>query len=180
MDAKLVKAPGAAAFTPGKASAHASVEWTIKVGGETAIQVELDDINAAGSVSSSNGKIFGNIPTAKIGTVGANFQTTLGLTAAQFATNLQGVVDKYIGVLNTNLTAGVVIPSILGIQVVDAEITFFDGYLELGADVTQTTFENLRDFMNAWAYEIQEIKALGQGFEKLAEYIEENEKFLQN
>jgi len=175
LQAKIVGSPAVTKMSKTEQTIQGSLLITAKVGNEIAIQAEFDNANAAGMISSKNGKVYGSFPTTKIGTIGKNFQTTLGLTAAQFGTNLQALVDKEIAIVNANLTQGVVIPSILGIQVVNAEINFSDELMMVGADVTHTTFENLRDAMNVWADEIKQVKAATKAIEVMFEGVE---KFL--
>lgn len=174
ISAKLVKAPAVTEMKTTGQTIDGSALVTITVAGETALEVEFDNINAAGKIFSKDGKVFGSFPTTKIGTI-ASIKSTLGLTAAQFGTQLQALVDKEIAIVNTALTTGVVIPSIVGIQVTNAELNFFDGYLALGVDVTQTTFIGLRSLMNAWADDIETFRAASKEAEQVYQQL-----FLQN
>lgn len=174
---KFVTAPAVTQMTSTGQTIDGSLLITVTVGTETAIQVQFDHANAVGAIHSTSGKVYGSFPTTKIGTIGANFKTTLGLTAAAFATQLQALVDKEIAIVNKALAKGVVIPSILGIQVKNTEINYHTGYVSVGADVSPATFEGLRDFMNAWAAEIKEINAIVESLEIV---VEDLNKFLQN
>lgn len=49
---------------------------------------------------------------------------------------LQTTVDTYVAQANDLLAAGIVIPTIEGIDVSDVELDFFDGYLSFGASVS--------------------------------------------
>jgi len=65
-----------------------SLAAIIKVDGEEAIVAEFDNISVDGVITSKGGSVFGSISKCSIGTIGAKFSTTLGLTAAQLNTEL--------------------------------------------------------------------------------------------
>ena len=119
---KFVKAPSVSKFTPTGQSVQGSLFLEFTIDGQSAIQVEFDDINVFAVISSNNGAIYGNISTASLGTIGEGFQTTLGMTAADFLYQVQKSVDGYVAQANDLLSKGVVIPSIKGIDISDIEI----------------------------------------------------------
>lgn len=78
---------------------------------------------------------------ATIGTIAPDdFKTTLGKTAPEMQKEIQDVMDKYVGQLNDMLKPGIVIPSVMGVSVTDADIDFYDGYLALGASVSNESW----------------------------------------
>lgn len=81
LSVKLVKAPGVTTMSATGQTIDGSAFVTVTVDGETAIEVEFDNIHAAGKIFSKDGKVHGSFPTTNIGTIGA-FKSTLGLTAA--------------------------------------------------------------------------------------------------
>jgi len=110
---------------------------SLSVGGEVALEGEFDAMALAGKLFGANGSIFGNITTAKIGTIAdGSFKTTLDLTADQLATKLTNLVDTNIATLNSDLAAGVPVPTIAGINISDFEISFFEGYTAFGLNVS--------------------------------------------
>jgi hypothetical protein len=60
-----------------------SLEITCTINKEVAILASFEDAGAEAVISSTAGKVFGNVGKATAGTIGAGFQTTLGLTSAQ-------------------------------------------------------------------------------------------------
>jgi hypothetical protein len=124
---------------------------SLSVGGEVALEGEFDAIQLAGKLYGANGSLFGNIGTAKIGTVAPDsFKTTLDLTADQLATKLTNLVDTNIATLNSDLAAGVPVPTIAGINISDFEISFFDGYTAFGLNVSPAFWQQVSDSFSAW------------------------------
>ena len=101
---------------------------------ETAIQVEFDNFDGQAVLNAVNGSIFGEISKASAGTV-SGFTTTLGMTADAFLKEVQDYVDSNVAQANQDLAQGVVIPQVMGIDVSDLDLKFFDGYLEFGISV---------------------------------------------
>ena len=151
---KFVKAPSVSKFTTTGQSVQGSLYLEFTIDGQLAIQVELDDIDVFAVISSSNGAIFGKISTASLGTIGAGFQTTLGMTADEFLSQVQTSVDGYVAQANDLLQKGVVIPSIKGIDISDIDIKFFDGYLEAGISVSPAFWSAVSDFLVQWKQSI--------------------------
>jgi hypothetical protein len=101
---------------------------------ETAISVEFDNFEGNAIINAVKGSIYGNIVQATAGTV-SGFSTTLGITADDFLKEVQGEITHYVNEANTALAAGIVIPTVMGIDVSDLDLNFFDGYLEFGISV---------------------------------------------
>lgn len=72
-------------------------------------------------------------------------------------------LDLVVMIENDNLRQGVVIPKIMGVDVSDVEINFFDGYLALGLSVNQQFWLAFRDRMNWAAKEIKNMKTWMKG-----------------
>jgi len=60
----------------------------------------------------------------------------LDLTADQLASQLTDLVNTNVATLNTELTTGVPVPTIAGINISDFEISFFEGYTAFGLSVS--------------------------------------------
>jgi hypothetical protein len=140
-----------AKFTADGQSLQLYLLASLSVGGEVALEGEFDAIQLAGKLYGANGSLFGNIGTAKIGTVAPDsFKTTLDLTADQLATKLTNLVDTNIATLNSDLAAGVPVPTIAGINISDFEISFFDGYTAFGLNVSPAFWQQVSDSFSAW------------------------------
>ena len=140
--------------------------FTITIDGETAIQGELNGIAAAGVLSSAAGVIYGDISKHSVGTVD-KFVTSLGITVDQFTTELQTFVDTYISQANTALAAGIVIPTIKGVDISDIEINITEGLTEFGISATPTLFEQVGAAMTFMSAEATKIRS---GAFKVAQY----------
>lgn len=126
-----------AKFTADGQSLQLYLLASLSVGGEVALEGEFDAIQIAGKLFGANGSLFGNIGTAQIGTIAPNsFKTTLDLTADQLASQLTDLVNTNVATLNTELTTGVPVPTIAGINISDFEISFFEGYTAFGLSVS--------------------------------------------
>jgi hypothetical protein len=99
-------------------------------------------------ISSSGGKIFGQILHSSLGQVN-NYESTLGLNSSQFLSNLQGRLNTAVHDINGNLSTGVVIPSIFGINISDIEIHFNDGWAEAGISVSPAFWLRAREIFRA-------------------------------
>lgn len=120
---------------------------TMSVGSEVALLASFEDFSGEGDVYSKSGKVFGSTKVSA-GSIGSEFKTTLGFKSGQeFMTFFQGQIDMYIGQLNQNLTAGVVIPTIMGIDVSDVEISILEGYAELGLSLSPTSWTQIAQAM---------------------------------
>lgn len=151
LSGKWMKAPATAAFLEGEMTASGSLQVTVTVDSEVAIKATFVDFAGAGGLHSQDGKIFGQITKSSAGTIDSTgFQTTLGLTAAQLQNELQTQIDTAITDLNLNLTAGVVIPTIMGIDVSDVEIKLMKGYGELGMSLSPTSWLQIAQIMGDW------------------------------
>lgn len=87
---------------------------------------------------------------ATAGAIGAGFKTTLGVTAAQLLQEVQSQIDQAVANLNQQLASGIVIPSIMGIDVSDVEIRFLTGYAELGMSLSPTSWTQIAEVLSAW------------------------------
>lgn len=99
----------------------------------------MDDMEVHAILSSKDGKLFGDIDKHDLGTW-SDFSTTLGVTAADMEAGLQKLADQYIGIANTALAAGIVIPSVAGITVTDVDFGFLPGLVTFGASVVPPQF----------------------------------------
>jgi len=72
---------------------------------------------------------------------------------------MQQLVDTEINELNVNLTKGVVIPTIAGINVSDIELTCSDGWVEFGLNATPEFFEGVQAAWGFWKREVDNINA---------------------
>jgi hypothetical protein len=150
LSGKWVSAPASGHFHKGSAEFSASLEVTMTIDSETALQATFDGINGDFGIHSSSGKVFGHVTNASVGTMGKAFTTTLGITADQFHSRLQDTVDEGVTELNEMLQNGVVIPSIMGIDVSDVEISMMEGYLELGMSLSPTSWTQIAAAMSSW------------------------------
>lgn len=170
--------------TPTGTTLDGNLMVTVTIDKETAIVAEFTDIAFALALNSKDGKVYGDISKSSLGAISATtFQTTLGLTSDAIMADLQGQVTKYITIANTNLTAGIVIPSILGIDVSNVEINNFAGYLQFGISVSSTFFEQVRDkFMPTLSAEMHLPKTVmpePEGFTFHLRDFKDSLKFLQ-
>lgn len=113
-------------------------------------------------MSSSNGKIFGDVSKNSVGTL-SNLKTTLtGVTAASLQAELQKVVDTETAVFNQNLTSGITIPTIMGIDIGDVELNCNDGFVEAGVNVSPALFQLIKKVMINTAEELRTIRAMNK------------------
>ena len=173
LSGKFTQAKSEVHFDSTQTTVKGNLEVTVSVGTETAILAEFVGIDVAGAVHALNGAIFGGINTHSLGQIGA-FQTSLGLTKAALQAELQGQVDAAIAELNQNLTAGIVIPEIMGIDISDIDIKLSTGLLELGLSVTASFWDGVARFLR---FEAAEIRASQQATYAVAS--PEEIKFLQ-
>jgi hypothetical protein len=66
------------------------------------------------------------------------------------ATKLTNLVDTNVATLNTELAAGVPVPTVAGINVSDFEISFFEGYTAFGLNVSPAFWQQVSDSFSAW------------------------------
>lgn len=155
----FVKAPGVAKFTPTLDSITGlNLAVTLGVDSDVAIQAEFDSAAIAGLLNAKSGSLFGNVSQHTIGTV-SNFQTTLGMDAAAFQKEFQTFVDTNIADLNTQLAAGIAVPTFMGISVSDFELNTSNGYAEIGLNATPATFKDLQDAWVSYKKEVDRIDA---------------------
>lgn len=146
-----MKAPATAEFAPGVATASGSLQVTMSVDKEVAVKATFDAAQGEVSLHSADGKVFGKVSKASLGSIDSEgFVTTLGLTNAQLQKELQDQIDTVISLVNTNLTAGVVIPTIMGIDVSDVDIKFMKGYVELGMSLSPTSWTQIAEALSQW------------------------------
>ena len=112
---------GVASFSSEVNTLDLNLAVTIKVDNEVAIQGQFDGISIATILNSKNGAIFGKVSKSTIGTL-SNFKTSLGMNAATFQAELQGLITTEVTALNTQLAAGLKIPTVFGINVSDVEV----------------------------------------------------------
>jgi len=155
----IVKAPATCAFTSTLNSVkNINLAVTIEVNGETAIKGTFNAAQFAGMLSAKSGSLFGDISTNSIGTV-SDFSTTLGMTADAFQTEFQTYVNTQIAGLNTELKAGVAVPTIFGINISDFELLSAQGVVGIGANVTPSTFTDLQESWTMYKAEVDRIDA---------------------
>jgi len=80
------------------------------------------------------------------------------LTKDALLSGLQGQLDTAVQTANANLTAGVVIPEIFGIDVSDFEIDFAPGLAKVGLSVTPATWESAARVLPALKKNLKVIK----------------------
>jgi hypothetical protein len=172
-----VTAPSTVQFTTAEDSAELNLMLSIGVGSDVAIQGQLDGMKVAGLLNGKSGALYGNLSMHSIGTL-SNFQTTLGISAADFSTQFQGLVDSYATEANTALAAGVKIPTVFGISISDFELNSNNGYAEFGINVTPAQWEGIADAWHAYTVEFDKIEAGEYKTETWGD-IEMNPLFLQ-
>lgn len=102
-------------------------------------------MNAIAAVNTKSGKIFGKLSPVSIGSIQAkDFETTLGVDAAQLQAEIQTQLDTVITQANEQLAAGVTVP------IVDLDIVIAQGYAMAGATVTPTMWTQITVFMRRW------------------------------
>lgn len=154
----FVKAPSSASFDSTINTVKLNLAVTVQVEGETAIQVEFDEATAAAIFhTSASSVITGKVSTYTVGTV-SNFKTSLGMTAAAFQAEVQDVVNKYIDIVNANLTTGVVIPTIFGIEA-SVAIDCGKGFIAGGIDLTPAHFEKIQSMWVAYKQTYDDIES---------------------
>jgi hypothetical protein len=150
LSGKWVSSPASAEFVPGAMAFTGSLRVTVTVEEEVAVQASFEDFLGKFGLHSETGKIFGQVQNASAGTIGTDFKTTLGITAAQLLQSVQESIDSAIALLNAELAAGIVVPSIMGIDVSDVAIEFFTGYAELGVSLSPKSWTQIAEAMSAW------------------------------
>jgi len=176
ISASFSKAPGSASVNTSLAEIMLNLAGTFKVGDSVAVSGELDNINFAAFIKAVDGVMTGSILKHSMGTV-SNFLTSLGITADHFLAELQGSIDKYINVANTDLATGVQITKVFGVDVHDVEVNFSNGWIEGGINATPATFEGLQDLWVAYKAHYEEI--LGGKFQTTKYSVDEVQSFLQ-
>jgi len=127
LKAAFVEKPGVAKFTPTLDSiTDLNLAVTLGVGSDVAISAQFNAGAAAGLLNAKSGSLFGNISQHTIGTI-SNFSTTLGMDAATFQKEFQAFVDSNVATLNSQLSAGIKVPTFLGISVSDFELNSSNG-----------------------------------------------------
>jgi hypothetical protein len=152
-----VTAPSQVTFTESEDSAELNLMVSIGVGSDVAIQGQLDGMKLAGLLNGKSGSLYGNLSMHSIGKL-SNFTTTLGITADQFSTEFQSLVDSFAQQANTELAAGVKIPTVFGISVSDFELNSSNGYAEFGINVTPATWSGIADAWDAYKVEFDKIE----------------------
>lgn len=147
---RFIKAPSHTTMDSTGQSITGSLEITATIDKEVAIQASFEDAQAQATIHSENGSVFGNVGTAKAGTLGSGFKTTLGITGAALMTEVQSAIDTNIAKLNALLKAGVVIPKIAGIDVGNVEINFLKEYMELGISLSPSVWQHFANALGKW------------------------------
>jgi len=132
---KFTQSKSKVTFGADSSSVTGNLQVTVSVGSDTAILAEFVGVDGSAFIKAANGDIYGNIGKASLGTIGA-FQTSLGFTKEDLLSSLQGQLDQTIVEANANLTAGVPVPEIMGINFGDIDIKGSAGLLELGLSVS--------------------------------------------
>jgi len=156
-------------------TATGNLEVTIMVGSDVAIKADFQGINAVGSVNAKNGAIFGGLTTYSLGQI-ATFETTLGISKDALLKEVQDLVNTEVAELNKNLTAGIVIPEVFGIDISDIEIKLTKGLLEAGISVSASFYEAIARFLK---FEAQEIRSTQKMVYAVSTPAAEEFKFLQ-
>jgi len=174
---KFITQEGKFTLTPTNNQVDLNLAVTVTVDNEEAIYAEFNAIQAIGQVSSTSGKIFGALSTAHIGdAVATTFRTTIaGMTAASLQAELQKVTDDNVAILNADLKAGVVIPTLFGIKVDGLDLNCNQGYVSGGINVTPAAAEGFRDLMVSVADELRYIRRLNRIQEINAAYYSARE-----
>lgn len=174
---KFVQKAAVSKFTSTGQSLDGSLAVTVTIDNEAAIYAEFDSISGFASINSKSGAIFGSISKSSLGTIlASSFKTTLGLTSDALLKELQDQVDTGVSTANELLKTGIVIPKILGIDVSDVEIDFFQGYMELGMTVSESFWTGVKQIALFTADEITSINST-YNMEPLT--VDFEEKFLQ-
>ena len=164
LSGKFITKEGKITMTPTDNQLDVNLAVTVTVDNEEAIYAEFNNIQAIGQVSSNNGAIFGALSTSHIGdAVASTFRSSIsGMTAASLQTELQTVTDTNVATLNALLKAGIVIPTLFGIQVSGLDLECNQGYVNGGINVTPATWEGISDLMIAAADELRYIRRLNR------------------
>lgn len=164
LSGKFITKEGKFTLTPTNNQVDLNLAVTVTVDNEEAIYAEFNAIQAIGQVSSTSGKIFGALSTAHIGdAVATTFRTKIaGMTAASLQAELQKVTDDNVAILNADLKAGVVIPTLFGIKVDGLDLNCNQGYVSGGINVTPAAAEGFRDLMVSVADELRYIRRLNR------------------
>jgi len=158
ISASFVKAPGSVSVTTAGTEVKLNLHGTFKVAGSDALSGQLEGIDLSAFIKAVDGTLSGKIGDYSIGTV-SDFSTSLGISADQFTTTVQGNVNKYVGIANKALAAGIYIKSFFGIDAHDVEINNYNGYIEAGVNATPVTFEGLQDLWVSYKAEFDRIEA---------------------
>jgi len=118
---------------------------------------------AASITTNATGAIFGDLETLSIGTiVPSTFRTSLpSVTAASMQAQLQLLVTGAQVSANAGLATGYVIPTLFGVTG-NVEVHLHNGFVEIGVDATNATFQGIRDFMNNLAQRVNYFKKTEQ------------------
>lgn len=109
ISAKWIDAPAKAEFTDGSMDFTASLQLTLSVEGEVALQASFQNLYGKLALHSADGQIFGEIDEkTSIGTIDPkSFKTTLGMNATAFQSELGEMVYEGIITGNSYLTTGI-------------------------------------------------------------------------
>lgn len=128
-------------------------------GVETAIHASIDHTILSGKQYPKDGKIYGSFKEYQLGNFEeADFQTTLGLTAAELHEFMQGHISTIFDDLNAKLADGIEIPEILGIDFSDVNFDWNDKYVNFGGTITEEFWVHVASGLKALKEEIQLIK----------------------
>jgi len=138
--ASFADAPSTSTIAPDGQGVTINARVQFGVNGDLALAATMDGIKVHSVLSSTGGKLFGKIDTHTLGTW-KDFSTTLtNVTMESCQAGLQQLIDKYSGIANTALAAGIVIPKVFGITVTDVDITFSAGLVGFGASIIPPQF----------------------------------------
>lgn len=168
---------GVASFSRKVNTLDFNLSFTVMVDNEVTLQGSFDGISVATILNSKNGAIYGNLSKSTIGHLG-DFRNSLGMDALPFQNELQDYVTSEVTSLNSMLAAGLVIPTIFGINASDVEINTHQGYIELGINATPATF---LDIQQTWvAYKAEYDNILSGAYKTEKNFVTQPEtRFLQ-
>jgi hypothetical protein len=156
--AAFVQSPGSVKTDPTGTEINLNAALTFKVGDSVAASFTLSGVDFKAFLNAVPGMLHGSISKSSIGTV-SNFQTTLGMTAAQFQAEVQGNMDKYISEANAKLTAGLPLTKVGPVDVSNVEFNFNNGYVEAGITALPGFFEGVQDLWGMYKKEVDRIRA---------------------
>ena len=117
-------------------------------------------------MTATSGTIHGAIATTStFGTIGESFVTSLGITADQLMSDyLMPFLPKAITEINSELSAGIVIPTIMGVDFSDVELNWESHWVEAGINLTPAQSQFFADFATAFFADEDTVKQIFEDF----------------